>query len=363
MRKLYSTHRHKLRNLSKAKKSLKSRLSFKRKKKSKNKLKIGRNQAVIAAINRVNKYFDYKRVKVPENFSFLTGAEKASSFIHDLKKLFNKKKKVFIVMKNVKTIDESAIVILLSIMIRFKSQKIRFNGDFPDNINVARSFKESGFFEILNSEQLRDTDRYTVNKRKIYTHAWKNVDAELSQKIMEDISPALHGEKRVYKGLHRTFVELMQNSYNHATPSKEGEKHWWISVNVNSLTKIVSFSFIDYGVGIFESLNTKGSGSKWFNWQDKFKKIFSFETNSDILRLILDGELHKTVTGEYFRGKGLPGIKEAMDRNLINNLHIVTNDVYANVADNVFERLSHNFEGTFVYWEINENTENMPWIQ
>ncbi len=362
MRKLYSTAEYKKKNTLHAKRSLKGKLRLKVHKKILNRSKIGESRTERERASSKHLFFDYRRTVVPADFSFLSDPEAASSFIKDVKIHFNKKRKVFVVMRNVKMIDHSAIVILLSIMVRFKSQKIKFNGDFPENQDVATTFKNSGFFEILSQDQLKDSDRYKLGKQKIYTHAWKNIDAELSETIMKDISFAIHDEHRVYKGLHRTFIELMQNSFNHAVPFKEGDKHWWISVNVNKKLKSVSFAFIDYGVGIFESLNRKGETSKWYQWREKLLNKFSSETNADILRLILEGELHKTVTGDYFRGKGLPGIKEAMDRNLISKLHIVTNDVHANVSENIYKSLSNNFEGTFVYWEINEYTENIPWI-
>jgi hypothetical protein len=179
---------------------------------------------------------------------------------------------------------------------------------------------------------------------------------------MKDVSTKILGHPAIYKGLQRSLVELMQNSFNHAAPSKEGEKHWWLSVNVNEKQKNASFSFIDYGVGIFESLNGKTEDSKWFNWRI-ITDLFNSKNDADILKLILDGELHKTVTGKHYRGKGLPGIKEAMDRNQISNLYIITNSVYANVLENKYELLPHNFEGTFVYFEINDTNTTAPWIQ
>ena len=281
-------------------------------------------------------------------------------FIKKLKKNFLDRKEVFFVMDDVKLMDYSAIIVLLSIIIRFKSNKISFNGNFPTDAAVKNLFVDSGFFEILNIKLLTNRDKFVFGKNSIHTHASKNVDPELGPKIMEDISISLTGEKAVYKGLQRTLIELMQNSFNHAEPKKEGDKHWWLSVNIDEKTKITSFSFIDYGVGIFESLNTKTSESKWFNWKPLIS-VFNTENNADILRLILNGDLHKTVTGQDFRGKGLPGIKEAMDRNLISRLFIITNDVFANVSENIFLPLNNNFPGTFVYWEINSQTISAPW--
>ncbi len=76
------------------------------------------------------------------------------------------------------------------------------------------------------------------------------------------------------------------------------------------------------------------------------------------MKLILEGKLHETVTGEYYRGKGLPGIVEALKRNQISNLHIISNDVYANVQTGNYTILENKFEGTFIYWELNEKNRS-----
>ncbi len=264
-------------------------------------------------------------------------------------------------MKQVKLIDYSAIIVLLSIIIRFKSHGIPFNGNFPNDSRVNGIFMDSGFFDFLIRDRIKNRDRYDIGKTNvIHTHAWKNVDPTLGPVIMANVSERILGHKVIYKGLQRTLIELMQNSFNHAEPLKEGEKHWWLSVNIDPQRKIASFSFIDYGVGVFESLSSKDEKSQWFNWR-KMISIFDPRDNSDILKLILDGKLHKTVTGQDYRGKGLPGIKEAMDRNLISKLYIITNNVFCNVSENIYLTLPNNFQGTFVYWEINDLTVGHPW--
>ncbi len=80
---------------------------------------------------------------------------------------------------------------------------------------------------------------------------------------------------------------------------------------------------------------------------------FKYGNNADLLNLILNGDLHRTVTGEHYRGKGLPGIAEAVKRNQISNLHIITNDVFGNVSKQDYRMLDSKITGTFIYWELN----------
>jgi hypothetical protein len=361
MKKTFKSYQTKITNQRNSRRSLKSKTRFKNYRKRKNKSSLGVPKKEQSLATQKYKHSKYNIAAVPSNFSILSNPEQVIKFIKNLKRHFVARRPVFVDMKRVKLIDYSSIVVLLSIMIRFKSERIDFDGDFPTDKTANDIFMESGFFKILFQGRVANTDRYDIGgSNSIHTHAWKNVDPTIGPIIMKQVSLNILGHAAVYKGLQRTLIELMQNSFNHAEPTKEGEKHWWLSVNIDKKNNKASFSFVDYGVGIFESLNAKDNTSKWFNWQSLIA-LLKPENNADILKLILDGKLHKTVTGQDFRGKGLPGIKQAMDRNLISKLFIISNDVFANVSENIYLTLSNNFEGTFVYWEINASTISNVW--
>jgi hypothetical protein len=77
------------------------------------------------------------------------------------------------------------------------------------------------------------------------------------------------------------------------------------------------------------------------------------------LKLLLQGEVHRTVTGKYYRGKGLPGIFEACKTNKISNLIIISNDALADFSNDKFISLKNKLSGTYVSWELNENNINI----
>lgn len=52
----------------------------------------------------------------------------------------------------------------------------------------------------------------------------------------------------------------------------------------------MSFIFVDYGIGIFESLNRKSSG-KWQGWKEKI--IDKFKGDPKILQGLMERKLHK----------------------------------------------------------------------
>lgn len=359
MKKIYTTRKYSKRNLRHAKRSLRRQLAFKEFKRLKNKAVIGVNQQERSYKKKFEEPFkDYNRIHAPENFSFIENSAGVVEFISKLKSHFDEKKKVFVVLKNIKTISYDAIVVLLSIMVRFKATKIKFNGDFPENEETRRILTESKFLQYL-YQSFRDEDRYQLGQNSsIVTHAWKDVDSELGSELIKNASKTIWGEERRCQGVQRTLIELMLNTNNHADDSKKGEKHWWLSVHHDKVNKKVSFAFIDFGVGVFTSLNNKRQGSKFYGILEKLKERIKFGNNADLLKLIMDGTLHKTATGKPYHGKGLPGINRARERNQISNLNIITNGVHANLDNDSFKIMSKSFSGTFVYWELNNENLN-----
>lgn len=313
--------------------------------------------------NNRKRFWDYERIKAPQNLSLIENCEETLKFIDRIRTCFNNKKKVFVVLKHIQNINHDAIVVLLANLVQFRAHKIDFNGDFPINKRARNIIEKSGFFSRL-YDRFSVQDEYVLisPNNSIYTHAQKTVNPELTDKLIQHASEAIWGNKRRCIGVQRVFLELMQNTNNHASIGAEGEKHWWVSVNHCEEERKVSFSFIDFGVGVFNSLKEKPSGSKFYGVLDKLAKVFKSDNNADTLKAILNGELHRTATGKYFRGKGLPGIYDALKQNSMSNLFIITNDAFVDATNDLYKPLNNKLSGTFVYWEISEQNKNLPWI-
>lgn len=297
-------------------------------------------------------------VPAPVKFDFVDNTEEVSRFISILSDCFEKKKPVFVDLSAVEQISYDAISVMLSAVVRFKAKKIRFNGNVPHSQTARAELENSGFFDLLYKEKFGDNDRYKLaSKGGINTHAMRTVDSTLGEKLIESASELVWGEKRRCTGVQRVLIELMQNTNNHASKAGEKDKHWWVSIKHDSQNSRAIFSFVDYGVGVFESLESKDSTSL-------FKKAFLFirnlknGNNAEILKSIFEGELHKTASGKYYRGKGLPGVFRSFKRNRISNLCMITNNVRYSSMDDSFSILQNSFSGTFFSWELNQNNES-----
>lgn len=369
MKKRYTEEWYKQFKATQAERSLRRKLRSKSKRKERNRSDLNLSKEERHERRKQKQFHDYLKnyaqVKAPENFSFIKNPVEVIDFINELQEHFDDRIKVFVVLKNVKVIDYDAIVVLLSIMVRFKALKIAFNGDFPQDAIAKKVLRDSGFFDTLYGKKISDSEEYQIGKpntiltlangkeNAILTHAKKNVDSLLGAKVIEQASVTIWGEIRRCQGVQRAFLELMQNTNNHASGRQLDQKHWWLSVNHRRAEHKVSFSFVDFGIGVFKSLESKTSESKFFGWADKMRTVFDFRTNAELFALILKGELHQTVTGKPYRGKGLPGVYQVLLRNQISGLHIITNNVYVDASKGIYKMLPKSFNGTFLYWELN----------
>lgn len=288
----------------------------------------------------------------PKILSFVKDPEGVADFIAKLNTHYDQRRPVFVALKLVEHVDYDGILVLLSVMVLFRARSIRFGGNMPANKEAAAMIVESGFFDQI-YRSFKNEDSYKLGTANtILTHANRTVAAELGAKIIRDASLTVWGEKRRCPGVQRTFIELMQNTNNHASLTGEGEKHWWLSVKHVKDECRVCFSFVDYGVGVFFNLRNKPKSSMFYAILERMYDMFRFKNDAEILRLIFNGQLHRTASQKPFRGKGLPGIYEAMQKNSISNLAVVTNQVYFNSSGEEYRMLKTQFRGTFVYWEL-----------
>lgn len=294
-----------------------------------------------------------KYIVAPDNFCIKENPEPVIKFINKLNDCLNSRRSCFVVLTNVKNMSPDAVVVLLSILGQFKKQGVKFNGNYPNDLAARKRFVEMGFIESL-FDSPRITPYDTTTKNVIRKHG-KSPAGYMAKDLISKCTTNIWGEPRRCQGVYRILMELMQNTHSHANATKVGEENWWMSVNYDEKRNVECFSFVDYGIGVFTSLEHKKPGTKFFGILDKIRSSMKNPANNEVLKSILDGALHKTSTGHYYRGKGLPGIKTAMNRNQVSNLYIITNDVYANVGKNQYNTLQNALSGTFIYWELTKN--------
>lgn len=344
---------------------LRMKVRFREIKRKKRRSLLGVNREKRKHLRLMKRFSDYTKISAPTNFSLIKNPTESLAFIAQLEDCYKNKQKVFVKMRDVEYLGDGALVVLLSSLINFRTNKLDFNGDFPRNIDANKKLIESGFFnELYNNPRPIQKDTYNLSNRSIFTHASKIVDTKLLSTLIQNISKQVWGSERRCLGVQRAYIELMQNTNNHASIYTQGEHHWWTTVSYDATRGVACFAFLDYGVGIIKSITTDPK-SKLNRIINLFKNLFYSKNDSEMLELLLKGEIHKvgrnhSSTKQYFRGKGLPGIYEACQSNHLSNLVVISNKAMAQVSRNNYTLLDKNFSGTFVYWEINPDNINLP---
>ena len=315
--------------------------------------------------HKLSKMFaGYKLIDAPAKLSLLNNEKDTLRFLQSLQDNFKAKQRIAVLLDNVREITTDAIVVLLSNMVHFKAARIGFNGTRPRDPVVDAKLDASGFFKHLLGFAMRNQDSYSFRKinNSIYTHGQKTVDAKLADDIVKYASETVWGIPRRCPGIQSTLVELMHNTHDHAGEFK-GERHWWLSVEHDDVNREVTFSFIDFGVGIFRSLENKKPGEPLYGAMDYIIQHFPLvHTEADRLRLILEGKVRLTQFNEYYRGKGLRNIYLRNAKGHISYLSIISNYASFRTTGDDYHSIKNEFDGTFISFKMNQNTYNLPWI-
>ncbi len=348
---------------SKARHNNKRRQKCKFRKKLLKRLLQGKDKTTKENLIQILKDYGNNRIRAPKVLSLLNNTEETVRFLQRINTSWKQRKPVFVVLKEVEEIDHSATTVLLSLIHRFEVANIKFNGDFPKNREANKILHESQFFERLQSKHPSSKD-YTVKRDNqiIGEAGTQTIDPKTALEIREDVSQTITGTPDyVFPTLHPSFIEVMQNTYEHASEN-EGSVHWWLSINHNKADHSVTFHFIDFGRGIVDSVLNKEN----YRITKTFKKIawsfFNSNKYPEIIMGLLNNE-HKESRDNYYRGKGIPSLKKALDNNRIKCLSIITNKAVVNVDQSKTSVLQTDFTGTYITWVLNNDCEKKIWIK
>lgn len=335
MKKYFTSSIYKKRNKKRAAKRLKRRLASLEKQRARRRKNFG-----VKKEEKKKKKIDNSFIskKAPSNFSFVNNTDAILKYLEELSSLFKRKQNVLINLKDVTNLTNDAIVLLLSFV---KNPKIvngvSIRGNYPKDEILRKIFLESGVFS--NNEIDDEPKNYIITRKN------KKAEGGIAAELIKRSTKAVFGAEGRCPGVYRALMESMANTCYHAKPQKIGEETWWLTVYHNKDNNHVSFAFIDLGVGIFKS-------SKMTDFISKASSLLGLSDNRDILKEIISGRKLSSTKIPY-RGKGLPTIYKGLERNYYSNLKIISNDVKADLSNDIYLKLKTEFKGTFLYWELN----------
>lgn len=204
-------------------------------------------------------------------------------------------------------------------------------------------FRESGFFEHMavngrfRKSRFKNKLVHKITSDKVVPEnakeCCKNLMRKINVKYPDDLEP-----------LYVILIEAMQNTNNHASAGKDIEYDWWLYEFEDNAKSLMHYTFLDIGVGLFESLPVK-------KYVVETLKLLKLSSNLDIVDDLISGKI-KSRTLKQNRGKGIPQIYDQSKDSLFKDFYILSNDVLINTKTDTKTELKEQFYGTLYYWTI-----------
>ena len=262
------------------------------------------------------------------------------NFIELIKKLAKKGYFIDLNLQNVTEIGEGAIAMLLSVLSDLERREIFFKGSKPLVEDANNILEKSGFFEHLKGSISK---KNSISKNKILKTGIETTNQDILIPQIHSAMNTVWGKDSRCPPLYGGISEMMRNSCDHAFLNKKSII-WHLGISHFENDNCCKFSFVDNGVGIIKTYNQKGLIAKISNY---------FQGDADILYNAFKNGIESR-TGLKWRGKGLPTIFEMYEDNIINNLVVITNNIYLDYDRKIFKKLPVGFSGTYYFWQINQ---------
>jgi hypothetical protein len=255
---------------------------------------------------------------------------------------FQKRRDVFVDLSRVRKITPDAIALLVSLVLRIaQRQNVRISGNYPSDSVMTEMIRASGFDQYLKSSAARTARAKGAILKRDFVLESRQASPQYAQQLI-NFAAKDDGNISRLKPAYENLLECMGNTHQHAAKS-EGTESWWASVFQDGARQCDCFTFVDMGVGIFDSIEL-GLRLKAYSLMGLGRV--------EIMRRLLAGEIPSSTRLPY-RGKGLPSIHESLTvKHALTRLVIVTDDVYVDVGPAKFETLSRALKGLLLYWEV-----------
>lgn len=293
---------------------------------------------------RNKKGINYINASAPEFFSVVENPESVIGYFNHAKRIIRGGNSVCFDMENVTRLTPDAIAFFIA---HFKDRTYSNNyileAKPPSNPQIEEKFNQSGIHKHVSSKLAPPPTTGLLHRATDL-----KVNNVLAKTCGERVSMHCFGKIVRLKALFAILIELMANTNNHASVNNEKSYFWWLFVDISTDDKIASITFVDLGVGIFESLHVKRAKSL-------LSKVIKISPNEAIWNKLANGEIgSRTGLGE--RGKGIPLICEHAKNDYIRSMKLITNDVYIDLKADTITTMAESFSGTLYHIEISDPT-------
>ena len=300
-------------------------------------------------------------ITVPETLDIFNNTEETLVFFSYILRIvgcFNFRGKLILNFAKVKNLSIDAIMYMIALINKNQRSNIEFGITKPKNKKCKKLLLKCGMGKFLchKGEFKEDfNDYFSI----VFGHT---VDVEKAKAMSDFCHLKLGFESNEFKFIYKIFIELMNNTVQHAYIEESVSKKKWFVFIENTNTKL-KFTFLDTGVGIPLTVQKHENWDGLWDTQNDLKNLIE-GNESRFIFSALCGDVKRSSTGNPNRGRGLPEIygyfKE--DR-FTSNLKIISGKGICRFYDSqrevpILNDLSTNLLGTLFYWEIDKEFLN-----
>lgn len=291
--------------------------------------------------NRNNR--SWKEISFPPQIKLIEDPDETLKYFNEANIYYSKGYNLNYDLSNVTNFSpESIAVFSACIASKTFTNGMASRGNIPKNYMIRKSFMESGFFDHVN---LIGTKPSSLSAELLHKVTNNKVETEIAKKmcryIMEKANILYNDDT---EPLYVILVEAMQNTNNHASAKEDTEFDWWLYRYEDKFNKLIHFTFLDIGVGVFKSLPV-------ISWRDGLKLKLGIKSNLDLVDDLLSGKI-RSRTLRKDRGKGIPQIYDSSKDEMFENFYILSNDILINTKTDERTELKEEYKGTLYYWTI-----------
>tara|TARA_B100001287_G_scaffold69292_1_gene57020 strand:+ start:663 stop:1673 length:1011 start_codon:yes stop_codon:yes gene_type:complete len=333
MKKLFTEPSYKKRNIARSSKALRNY----RKRKNK---KFEPHRSIGGTYKSKKERKPVQNIEAPKEFSLINNTEEVLEYFKRARYFLQQGYPIRFDISGVSTLTPDAIALQIA---RIKDRHFHKNsgimGNSPNDPELRNLFDQSGFYNHVNSNgfkpEIKDILIHKVTKNKVEPKLAKEA-------CLVGLKHTFQSEE-IFDPMFDILIEIMQNTNNHAGEIR-GEYDWWLHIFNDPETNISKYTFLDLGVGIFDSIPAK-------SFKNKIGKTLGLTHNVNLVKPLFNGEI-KSRTARPERGRGIPQVYESSQDEKFGKFIMISNDVYVDMRTLKTQKLTNNFSGTLFYWEL-----------
>ncbi|MEZ4910278.1 MAG: hypothetical protein R2774_05400 [Saprospiraceae bacterium] len=299
------------------------------------------NKDIIYKHQGVKEYYK-EIIEAPHEFSFIENTENILRYLNKAHKKLKNDIGVFFDLQNIKSVTSDSVAVLLAhIDDKEFTGTSTVEGNYPKDKSLQKYFVNSGLHNFVKTSVNGDTGLNVLHKEshikvkpELAHHACLNLLNHCNVSF-DDLEP-----------IYNIIIECMQNTNNHASLNLECKYRWWLLSFFDDDDCSTSYTFLDLGVGIFDSLVVK-------DFINRNLHKFGIVSNEKLASLLLKGQIQSRIEKDNnIRGKGIKQILKYSKLELFESFFLVSNNIHINLKSEHITLLSENFSGTLYYWKI-----------